>query len=105
MANRLAGSNVIVVDSAMGNLGVFMGTGNFTTFMIQGFAFSFANTAGRCIFSGANTTDVLADFLITAHVGSGGLVANPCVVTFPRTVTVDLKVPTLSNGTGWVYLA
>ena len=108
MANRLISGNVIIVDSAMGNLGIFMGTGNMTNVDVAGFAFKTANTGGVCIFTGANTTDVITYFDIVAHVGSGGLISNPLTHSFTYpirlNISTELKIPTLLNGTAWVYL-
>lgn len=105
MANRMADSNIIIVDSAMGNLGVFMGTGNITRFDITSIYFRATDTSGRCIISGVTTTNIIADFSVLAHVGSGGLVGMPIQVTFPKPVNVELKVPTISAGTAWISLA
>ena len=106
MANRIV-DNVILVDSAMGNLSIVGGTSaNITTFEITAFAFRSANTAGVCIFTGNNTTDILAYFDMISHVGSGGLIQNPSVVTFSSPLRLgSLKIPTLSNGSAWAYLA
>lgn len=105
MANRMAGGNVIVVDSAMGNLGVFQGTDNLTSFHIGAFSFLAADTSAACVFTGANTADSVVRFNILAHAGSGGLISNPQTVTFAFPLRLnELKVPTLTAGTGWVYL-
>ena len=105
MANRIAG-NVVIVDSAMGNLGLFMGTDNISNMHVSGFAFEFTTTASTCSFSHTNTTDVIAKFSITSHVGSGGLIANPKVISLASPLRLDaIKVPSLVTGTAWVYLA
>ena len=106
MANRIF-DNVIQVDSAMGNLQVVGGTSsNFTSYEVIGFAFRSVNTAGVCIFAANNTTDIVAHFDSFSHVGSGGLVSNPTSITFGRPLRLNsLKVPTLTAGTAWVYLA
>ena len=106
MANRMI-DNVILVESAMGNLSVVGGASStITNFHISTFAFRSTNTGGVCIFTGADTTDIVAHFDVTAHIGSGGLIANPQTITFSKPLRLNsLKVPTISNGTGWVYLA
>ena len=105
MANRLVG-NVIIVDSAMGNLEIFMGTGSLVNLSISALSFWYSTTGGSCIFTGANTTDVIARFNLL-QVGTGvSLFHNPHVLSFASPLKMsELKVPTVSAGTGYVYLA
>mgnify|MGYP001580233774 CR=1 FL=1 len=107
MANRIFG-NVIIVDSAMGNLSVVGGaSSNITSFNVSGFGFWFGTTAGNCVFTMADTgLDHIAHFqLVSAGTGTHEHMAMQ-YITFSNPLRCDsLKVPTLSAGTGWVYLA
>lgn len=104
MANRIV-DNVIIVDSAMSNLNVVGGaTNGITSYHIQGFSFLAANTTGNCRFTGNDTTDLLwsSAFL---NFGSGFLVSENHI-TFPLGLRLSaLKIPTLTAGTAFVYLA
>ena len=97
--------SVIIVDSAMGNLGIFMGTDNLTSYQVAGFAFEYTTTASTCIFTETNTSDAIAKFNVLSHIGSGGLIANPNIISLGFPIRLDtLKVPVLTTGTAWVYL-
>ena len=107
MANRLV-DNFIIVDSSMGNLPIVGGTSaNITSFHVNAFAFLAANTTGVCIISGITTTDhVFRAGYVSNETGSTAVVQALQTLTFsvPQRFN-DLKVPTLTAGTAWVYLA
>jgi len=103
MANRCVG-NVIIVDSAMGNLGVL--STNYDNYYVSGISFWFGSSAGSCSFSLANTADHIIKFSLV-QVGTGVSLMDSVQerhFSVPLRVT-DLKVPVLSAGTAWVYLA
>ena len=107
MANRLF-DNIILVDSAMGNLSIVGGaSNNLTSYRISALSFWSADTSGNCIFSGADTTNwVWRVSNISAVVGSGAILQSTQSISFPGGLELsDLKIPTLTAGTGWVYLA
>ena len=114
MANRIVG-NCIIVDSAMGNAFVLTSAGqviNLDEMKIQTISFFMLNTLGSIILTQANTlTDVVfnSNVIITGIVtaATNALIQlNPVSVTFPLGFrTGDLKVPTLTAGTAYVYLA
>lgn len=113
MANRLNG-NVLIIDSAMGNqfvLGAQAGR-NLDEFKIQTISFFRLSTLGTCIITQANTStdvvfnsNVVVTGILTA-LTNAVLFENPKTVMFPLGFkTSDLKVPTLSAGTAYIYLA
>lgn len=107
MANRLV-DNFIIVDSAMGNLNMVGGTSsNITNYEVIAFAFQAINTTGVCNFSGSNTADhVFRASYVTNETGSTAVVLGLQSLTFAHPLRLSaLKVPTLTAGTGWVYLA
>ena len=112
--NRING-NVIIVDSAMGN--AFMLTSanmirNVDEYKIQAISFFSLNTLGSVILTQANTS---TDVVFNSNVVLSGILTaltntvlqvNPVQVTFPLGFRVsDLKVPTLTAGTAYIYLA
>ena len=104
MANRIV-DNVIIVDSAMSNLNVVGGaTNNITTYVVQGFSFLAANTTGNCRFTGNDTTDLLWS---SAYLNFGSVFLVPeNHISFPLGLKLSsIKIPTLTAGTAWVYLA
>ena len=112
MANRIVG-NVLIVDSGMGNANVLSLVGTqLDEFKIQTISFVMLNTLGSVILTEADTaTDVV---FISNAVVTGILTAatnaviqfNPVSVTFPLGFrTGSLKVPTLTAGTAYIYLA
>ena len=104
MPNRIY-DNVIAVDSAMGNLPIVGGvSSSITQFSVIGFSFWAANTLGDCIFSGAVTTDWIVRFSYI-NAGSGNLKSTQSI-TFGTPLRISsLKCPTLTAGSGFVYLA
>lgn len=111
MANRING-NVIIVDSAMGNSFMLIPSNkNMAQYKIQAISFFSITTLGTVIITQANTsTDVVyASNIISVSAGTNektAMVNNPQQVTFPFGLFVsDLKVPTLSAGTAYIYLA
>ena len=114
--NRLVG-NVVIVDSAMGNAFVLTSANqviHLDDFKIQTISFVSLNTLGAVILTQANTsTDVVFSsnvFVTGILVGTGGagvvLYTNPVSTTFPLGFRAsDLKVPTLTAGTAYIYLA
>ena len=112
MANRING-NVIIVDSAMGNAFVLTSENlirNIDEYKIQAVSFFMLDTSATMILTQANTSlDVVFNSnMVTVGIlsNNGAMVQNPKQVTFPLGLrTSDLKVPTLTAGTGYVYLA
>lgn len=113
MANRLNG-NVLIVDSAMGNANVILGAKNVDEFKIQAISFFSISTLGSIILTQANTSldvifnsnVVLAGLLLGTGGGTVVMQTNPVWATFPLGLrTSDLKVPTLTAGTAYIYLA
>lgn len=102
--NRIVG-NVIIVDSAMGNAFVLTSANlpvQIRNMKVNAIAFWSTSTTGACTFTESDT--------------SGGPVALFARInaTDPATIWTsfgdlqyfhDLKVPLLTNGTAWIYLA
>lgn len=109
MANRIAG-NTIIVDSAMGNAFILTSANipiHISKLHVNSVAFWSSDTSGRCIISEADTTN---------HVVSLGWMSNGASVTGFQAATQstsfgnmqpfeNLKIPTLTSGTAWIYLA
>ena len=112
MANRISG-NVIIVDSAMGNSFVLTSAGrtiHLDEFKIQTIAFFMLDTSASIIITQANTSlDVVYNSnMVTVGIlsNNGAVVNNPHQMIFPLGFkTSELKVPTLTAGTGYIYLA
>lgn len=102
MANRQAG-NVIIVDSAMGNL-IIMGTSQFSKYHVNAVAFWSADTTGRMQLSQQNTADVIVSFGWVGG-GSGFAPATQSTQFGQNQPLEDLKIPVLTGGTAWLYLA
>lgn|SRR3990167_2390198 len=105
MANRLF-DNVILIDSAMGNLPAVGGTSsNITKFNIQAISFWASSTLGNIILTGADTSaDHITHF---SFINAGSGIVNAIQTQeFPKALSLnDLKVPVLTAGTAWIYLA
>mgnify|MGYP001597718611 FL=1 len=114
MANRING-NVIIIDSAMGNVFVLNSADqviNLDELKVQAISFFMLNTLGSVILTQANTsTDVIfnSNAIVTGILTAATNVIvqlNPVHVTYPLGFrTGNLKVPTLTAGTAYVYLA
>ena len=112
MANRLNG-NVIIVDSAMGNSFILDSATlirNLTQYKLQAVSFFMLDTSASLIITQANTSlDVVVNMnMVTVGIlsNNGAVVNNPNRVIFPYGLRVsDLKVPTITAGTGYLYLA
>ena len=112
MANRING-NVIVVDSAMGNSFVLDSATllrNLGQYKIQAVSFFMLDTSASMILTQANTSlDVVFNSnMLTVGIlsNNGAMVQNPKQMIFPLGLRVsDLKVPTVTAGTGYIYLA
>lgn len=105
MANRLF-DNVIIIDSAMGNLPAVGGTSsNISNYNVTAIAFWAVSTLGNVVLTGANTgTDIITQFNFVNHLGSS-LIASQQNITFGTPLRLSaLKVPTLAAGTAWIYL-
>ena len=98
MANRLV-SNVIIVDSAAGNTPIVSSisnsAGQMTKFHVNAVMFFGNDTTGRLQMTSADTTNVIIQL--------GGIFASSTQFGQQQQLE-DLKVPTLTNGTAWVYL-
>jgi len=97
MANRIVG-NIVIVDSAMGNAPLLdINSGNFlkTGWKVNCVMLSLATSDSTITLSGANTANVLLS--LNRFVPSTYF-AQPQY--FP-----DLKVPTMTAGTAFIYLA
>ena len=105
MANRIF-DNVIIIDSAMGNLNAVGGTSaNIANFNVQAIAFWAATTLGNCVLTGANTgLDHITHFGFVTTESS--MFTSLLAQEFPLGLRLSaLKVPTITAGTAWVYLA
>ena len=97
MANRIVG-NVVIVDSAMGNTFV-LGNGNDPTLNVNTISFWGANTTAIAVFTGLNTSDII------------GVIQNGASIPYTNSIDLhgtrlsDLKIPVLTAGTAWIYLA
>lgn len=105
MANRLF-DNVIIIDSAMGNLSAVGGTSaNITNYNIQAIGFWAGTTLGNVVLTGADTG--LDHIVHLGYVTAGsGIYSSWHSHSFPLGLRLSaLKVPTLTAGTAFVYLA
>lgn len=97
--NRIVG-NVIIVDSAMGNNLMLTSAStiiNLSEIRATAFTFWSTDTTGICVFTGIDTTNQLIRLTnpnnnpTTIGVVLNGIPFN------------QLKIPTLTSGTAWVY--
>ncbi len=103
MANRIVGS-VLIIDSAMGNALILTSANSpmqYTFFHTNSVAFWSSDTTGRLIITGASTADHLVSM---GWVGGNGGAATQSTEFGQKQVLTDLKVPTLTAGTAWLYL-
>ncbi len=108
--NRQVG-NVIIIDSAMGNAFILTSANQamqLTNYHANAVVFWSADTTSRLIISGADTTNHLVSFswLSMGSVGASFITIPATQSTqFGQKQTVaDLKIPTLTAGTAWIYL-
>ena len=94
MTNRIAG-NVIIIDSQMGAKLISPGTGNYETLYVNAIALSMADTSATVSFSADTLTDIVV--VLNKYI--------PHIRFASPQKFNNLKVPALSNGTAWIYLA
>ena len=108
MANRIVG-NVVIVDSAMGNAFVLNSANaptHITNFKINSIEFLSNDTTGLCVFTDTNTTNVVKVFRWMANGAGAGLVPATQTTDFAQPQYLyGLKIPVLTAGTAWIYLA
>ena len=94
MANRLVG-NTWILDTASGNTLIPIHSGGME---VGAVTFWSLNSTGVCEISGANTTDVLVKLTNpNPDDATVGIVLNG--IDFD-----EIKLPTLTAGTAWIYL-
>jgi len=98
MANRLVG-NVYIVDSALNNVSLPWPQGA----RINTIRAWFLNTTGIAVFTGANTTDVVCN--LTTNVAPAALAGGTVEAKLNGTRFDEMKIPTLTAGTAWIYFA
>ena len=112
MANRLIG-NVLIIDSAAGNRFVLddvVGGNQIRKFYVNAIAIYQVNTTGSVTLTGVNTaTDLIfkSDWLaLTADSMGKVFVNNPSWYSFGQLQRMeDIKSPTITAGTAFLYLA
>ena len=106
--NRIVG-NVLIVDSAMGNSLVLNSANrivNIDVFSVSAIRFIANNTTGVLILTEADTSlDVVFRSAVYTQ-GAGTGTVSPDMLTFASPVKLgNLKAPTVTAGTGFIYLA
>lgn len=96
MANRIVGS-VYYIDSALNNVSLPWLAGA----RIQSISLWSADSTGTVIFTGANTTDVVARLSSPANGNTGQ--TNHIYLGGVR--FDEMKVPTITAGTAWIYFS
>lgn len=108
MANRIAGS-VIIVDSAMGNAFILASANmpvHISKLHVNSIAFWSSDTTGRCIITEIDTTNCIASFSWMASGTGNGFQAATQSTSFGNMQPLEnIKIPVLTAGTAWVYLA
>ena len=112
MANRLEG-NIVIVDSAMGNALVLTSANrviNINHFSVNAFGFLATDTTSVISLSGVDTTNIVySESFVQGGSGGAGMAVGWDRFKFRSFGTPqrfsDLKVPTLTAGTGYIYLA
>lgn len=102
MANRIA-DNVIIIDSAMGNSFILDSGGrvvHLDRMAVNAFAFYAGDTTSTISISAVDTTNTIYS---EAFLGAGERFKFRAFGK-PQ-MFADLKVPVLTNGTGFIYLA
>lgn len=103
MANRIVG-NVIIVDSAMGNAFILSSANapvHLSNLKVNGIAFWSSDTTGACQISATDTTNVIVRFSRTSVNES----ASQWTSFGDMQYLEALKIPVLTLGTAWIYLA
>lgn len=109
MANRIVG-NVIIVDSAMGNVVLLTSANqavNLDELSVSAFGFWSVDTTSAIILTEANTATDLV-YIQGYFVNGAGTSTNPRMTfsSFAKPVKIgNLKAPTVTAGTGFIYLA
>lgn len=94
MANRLVG-NVYIIDSALNNVSLPWPN----TATVSGIAFWSTNTTGLAVFTGADTTNVIKVLSNPNNApATVGIILN-------RVQFSEMKIPTLTAGTAWIYFS
>ena len=98
--NRIV-DNFIIVDSAMGNAFILTSAGqivNCRDLKVATIAFWSIDTTGNCIISAVDTTNHVIHFQNPNN--------NPTTVgaVLGGVYLKDLKIPTLTAGSAWLYL-
>ena len=105
--NRIVG-NVLIVDSAMGNALILTSANqpvDYRFYHANEVAFWSSDTTGRLIISSVDTTNHLVSMGWTANGSGAGFSAATQHTSFGQKQTLaDLKIPTLTAGTAWIYL-
>ena len=110
MANRING-NVIIVDSGMGNSLILTSANlvvNLDEVKVSAFAFWVADTTSNITLTHANTALDLVFKFDYVQGGTNGAILGPALHQFPFATPIrfgNLKVPRLTAGTGFIYLA
>lgn len=109
--NRIVG-NVVIIDSAMGNALILTSANqalNLTEFRVNAFAFLCVDSTSTITISGPNTSDIMYTerlILMGTHSNNGTVAQQFLRMSFGTPQSFfNLKVPTLTNGTGFIYLA
>ena len=108
MANRIV-QNVLIIDSAMGNNLILTSANlvvNMSNLTVNAIGFISLDTTGVIAISGVNTSNFL--FRTAWTVQGTGASTQPSMQWFPFDKAMkweNLKVPVLTAGTGFLYLA
>lgn len=107
MANRVAG-NTIIVDSAMGNAFILTSANmpvHIAKMKVNSIAFWSSDTTGRCIVTELDTTNCIVSFGWMANGAGAGFNSATQSTSFGDYQPFEnLKIPTLTAGTAWIYL-
>ena len=103
--NRIV-QNVLIIDSAMGNNFVLTSANqalNLRKFNVSAIAFHTADTSGALTITGVDTAN---DLLFRYSQANLALTSNPKWFEFGSPQTFEnIKVPILTQGTAFIYLA
>lgn len=112
MANRIAG-NTIIIDSAAGNAFIVdtisNSAGQLKHFHVNQVSFWSSDSTGRMQLSETDTTNVIVSYSwITVGSNGAAFIMLPATqqTSFGQEQPLEnLKMPTLTAGTAWIYLA